>query len=207
MRRFGAGIAVTLLVLAVLAQLALPRYLAGRAEDRLEEGGGSAEVFLGAFPAVTLLAGRGGAIEVEGSGLTFDLEDRRERPLDRLDGFARVEVSLEDVEAGPITLRSFELARDNREDPYRLVVDATATPRELAAEFGSQAGGALGGLFGSLATGLLPGGGSTPVPLELTATLESADGRTRVAQADGSVAGVPAGPLTEVVVAAVLDRL
>ena len=198
---------MTLLLVAIVAQLVLPRYLAGRAEDRLEEGGGSAEVFLGAFPAVTLVAGRGGTIEIEGSGLSFDLEDRLERPFERLDGFARVEVSLEDVEAGPINLRSFKLERDNREDPYRRLVTATATPRELAAEFGNQAGGALGGLFGSLATGLLPGGGSTPVPLELTATLESADGRTEVVQADGSVAGVPAGPLTELVVGAVLDRL
>jgi len=207
MRRFAAGSAVTLLVLGVLAQLALPRYLAGRAEDRLEEGGGSASVFLGAFPAATLVAGRGGAIEIEGSGLSFDLEDRRERPFDRLDGFARVRVALEDVEAGPITLTRFALDRDDRKDPYLLSAVATASPRELAAELGGAAGGALGGLLGSLATGLLPGGGTTPVPLELTATLESADGRTRVVQAQGSVAGLPAGPLTEVVVGAILDRL
>ena len=207
MRRFGAGILVTLLVLAALAQLLLPRYLAGRVEDRLEEGGGSAEVSLGAFPAVTLVGGRGGSIEVTGSGLSFDLEDRREDPFRRLDGFSQVDVRLDRVEAGPLSLESFALDRDRRDEPYRLDVDATTTPRELASELGNEAGGTLGGLLGSLGAGLLPGAGRAEVPLRLTATVASDDGRPRVIEATGSVAGVPAGPLTEVVVGAVLDRL
>ena len=207
MRRFGAGILVTLAVLAVIAQLVLPRYLAGRVEDRLEEGGGSAKVSLGAFPAVTLVGGRGGSIEVTGSGLAFDLGDRREDPLGRLDGFSQVDVRLDDVEAGPLAVERFGLDRDQRDEPYELVVSGTTTPRELAAELGSQAGGALGGLVGSLAGGMLPGGGRTDVPLDLSATVDSDSGRTDVVQATGSVAGVPAGPLAEVVLNAVLDRL
>jgi len=207
MRRFLVGILVAVVVVAIAAQLALPRYLSGRAEDRLEEGGGSAKVTLRAFPALTLAGGRGGSIEVAGRGLSFGLDDRRERPFELLDGFERVEVALDDLRAGPLVVDRFELDRDGRHEPYQLAVQATTTPRELAGELGSRAGGALGGLFGTLASGILPGGGNNPVPLELTATVDSDKGRTNVRGASGSVAGVPAGPLTEVVISAVLDRL
>ncbi len=101
----------------------------------------------------------------------------------------------------------FELERDGRHEAYELKMSASTTPRELAVELGAQAGGALGGLFGSLASGMLPGGGGDEVPLDLTATVDSDDGRTNVRAATASVAGVPAGPLTEVVVNAVLKRL
>jgi hypothetical protein len=207
MRRFVAGILVTLALLAVAGQVALPRYIAGRAEDRLEEGGGSSDVSLSAIPALTLLGGRGRSIEVSGSGLVFDLDDQPEQPFERLDGFERVDVSLDRLEAGPLEVDRFELNRDGRDEDYRLMVEATTTPRELASELGAQAGGALGGLVGSLATGILPEGGRTPVPLELSATVDSVDGRPDVVEATGSVAGLPAGPLTELVVGAVLDRL
>jgi len=207
MRRFLAGILVALVIVAIAAQLVLPRYLSGRTEERLEEGGGSSKVTLRAFPALTLVTGRGGSIEISGTGLSFDLDDRREQPFERLDGFERVEVALDDLEAGPLALDRFELDRDGRHEAYALTVRGSATPRELAGELGAQAGGALGGLFGSLASGLLPGGGSQSVPLELTATVDSDEGATNVRNATGSVAGVPAGPLTEVVISAVLDRL
>ncbi len=207
MRRFLAGILVALLVVAIATQLALPRYLSGRTEDRLEEGGGSSKVTLHAFPALTLAGGHGRSIEVAGTGLSFGVDGRRENPFERLDGFERVEVALDDIEAGPLAVDRFELDRDGREELYELRVQATATPRELVGELGSQAGGALGGLFGSLASGLLPGDGRDEVPLELTATVASDEGAASVREAIGSVAGVPAGPLIEVVVGAVLDRL
>ena len=207
MRRFLAGILVALVVVAVAAQLVLPRYLSGRTEERLEEGGGSAKVTLRAFPALTLASGRGGSIEITGTNLAFDLDDRPERPFERLDGFERVQVGLDDLDAGPLAINRFELDRDGRHEAYELTVQATTTPREMASELGAQAGGALGGLFGSLASGILPGGGSNTVPLGLTATVDSENGRTNVREATGSVAGVPAGPLTEVVVNAVLQRL
>ena len=207
MRRFLAGILVALVVLAIAAQLILPRYLSGRTEARLEEGGGSAKVTLRAFPALTLAGGRGGSIEVAGTGLGFDLDDRREHPFEHLDGFERVEVALDDLDAGPLAVDRFELERDGRHEAYELTMRATTTPRELAVELGAQAGGALGGLFGSLASGMLPEGGGDEVPLDLTATVDSDGGRTNVRTATGSVAGVPAGPLTEVVVNAVLERL
>ena len=50
MPKFAAGIVITVALLAVAAQLALPAYYEGRVEDRLEEKGGSADVSIGAFP-------------------------------------------------------------------------------------------------------------------------------------------------------------
>lgn len=201
------GILVALVVLAVIAQLALPAYVAGQVEERLERGGGSADVSLGALPAVTLLGGRGGSIEARGSGLAFDLGEREEQPFELLDGFAEVDVAFDDIQAGVLAVERFELRREGRGADYALTVRATTTPRELAREIGSAAGGELGGLFGSLAMGILPGGGAVAVPLELAATVRSVAGRPQVTAATGSVAGVPAGPLTELVVGAVLGRL
>ena len=57
-----------------------------------------------------------------------------------------------------------------------------------------------------LATEALPDGGDAPVPLELRAEIGSDEGRTDVRGASGSVAGVPAGPLAELVVGALIDR-
>jgi hypothetical protein len=207
MPKFAAGIVVTVALLAVGLQLALPAYYEGRVENRLEEKGGSADVSVGAFPAVTLIGGSGKRLKATGSGLAFDLDDRREDPFGRLDGFEDVDLELTDVDAGAIRMSDFELRRDGRDAEYVMRVSARATPVELARELGSAAGGPLGGLVGGLATGLLPGSGSTELPLDLNARVRSRDGRPDVTDAQGSVGGIPAGPLAEVVLGAVLDRL
>ena len=207
MPSFLAGILLVLAVVAVAVQVALPAYLAGRVESRLEQAGGTAKVDLRAFPAVSLLAGRGGSFEVEGRGLRFGLGERSESPLQRLDGFERVEVTLTELDAGPLRVGRFRLAREGRREDYDLVVHATSTPRELAGGLGSAAAGPLGGLLGSLAGGIAPGAGLTRVPLELHARVASVSGRPEVVDASGSVAGLSAGPLAGVVLAAVLNRL
>jgi hypothetical protein len=207
MPKFVAGIVITVALLAVVGQLALPAYYEGRVEDRLEEKGGSADVSVGAFPAVTLLGGRGRELKATGSDLTFDLDDRREDPFGRLDGFEDVDIELTDVDAGSIRIFDFELRREGRDAEYEMRVEATATPAELARELGGAAGGPLGALVGSLATGILPGAGSAELPLDLNARVRSRDGRPDVTDAQGSVGGLPAGPLAEVVLGAVLDRL
>ena len=86
--------------------------------------------------------------------------------------------------------------------------EGTATPAELASELGQpRRAGRWAGCSAAWPAGLLPGAGDTEVPLELTAQVDSQDGRPEVTDATGSVAGLPAGPLTEVVLGAVLDRL
>jgi hypothetical protein len=207
MPKFVAGIVITLALLAVVGQLALPAFYESRVEDRLEEDGGSADVSIGAFPALTLVAGRGKELKGTGEGLKFDIDDRREDPLGKLDGFEEVDLRLIDTGVGAIQMSEFDLRRDGRDSEYTMRVEASATPRELAAQLGSTAGGPLGGLVGSLGAELLPGSGSTEVPLEVTARVKSEDGRAEVTDAQGTVAGVPAGPLAEIVLGTVLDRL
>jgi len=207
MRTFLAGILITVAVVALVVQLALPPYLERSLESRLEEGGGSAEVSLSAIPAPSLLAGRGGFFRATGTGLRFDLGDRRASAFERLDGFKRVDMSLSDLDAGPLQVERFDLSRSRRDEPYDLILRATTTPRELAGELGSAAGGPLGGLIGSLATGVFPGAGRVAIPVKLEARVESREGKPNVTSARGSVAGVPAGPLAEAVLGAVLDRL
>lgn len=207
MRTFLAGILLTLAVLALIVQLALPAYLEHRVEDRLEEGGGSAEVTLSAIPAVSLLAGRGDSFKARGTGLRFDLGERRENPFERLDGFQRVDMKLSDLDAGSFQVERFDLSRSSRDESYDLQLRARATPRELAAELGSAAGGPLVGLAGSLAIGVFPGASSVAIPVELETRVDSRDGSPSVRSTRATVGGVPAGPLAEIVLGAVLDRL
>ncbi len=207
MRSFAVGIAVTLLLLLIAGQVALPPYLSGRVEDRLREGGGNADVSLSAIPSYALLAGRGRRFEADGSGLQFDADSRRERPFDRLDGFDEVSIDIRESRAGPLRIEEMALSRDGDDAPYELDLRASAKPRDLAADLGSRAGGALGGLAGDLAARTLPGEGSVAVPVDVQAAITSEDGRVSVTDADGSVAGLPSGPLTEIVLAAVLERL
>jgi hypothetical protein len=207
MRSFAAGIAVAVVLLLVAGHVALPPYLSGRVVDRLTEDGGTADVSLSAIPSYALLAGRGTRFEASGSGLEFDLDAQRERPFDRLDGFDEVSIDIRDSRSGPMRIEEMTLARDGDGEPYELELRASARPRDVAADLGSRAGGALGGLAGDLAGRALPGEGFAAVPVDVQAVITSQDGRVSVADADGSVAGLPSGPLTEVVLAAVLERL
>jgi hypothetical protein len=194
------------LALLVASQLVLPELAERQAESRLEEGGGHAKVEVTAFPAPRLLFGDGDRFEAEGRGLSVDV-GRKGGDLGRLDGFGEVRVHLTTVSAGPLDVRDFVLTRRNGAPAYDLRMSAITTPRDVAGFLGSQAGGALGGLFGDLAAGSLPGGGRTRVPLAVTAQVESRNGRPLVDAADGSVAGIPAGPLAQLVVAAVVARI
>jgi hypothetical protein len=207
MRRALLGLAVVVVVLLLVAQVVLPRVAAHEVEGRLERDGGSAHAKVSAFPAVTLLAGRGHRLDVTGSDLTYDLSQRGQKPFDRLDGFAHVRVDLRGLDAGPVRLSRFVLTRSDRGEPYALAMRGTTTPRDLAAELGSTAGGALGGFLGGLASGALPGDAGAAVPLRLDASVTSQDGSPQVDDADATVDGLPAGPLTELVLRSVLARL
>jgi hypothetical protein len=206
MQRIALGLLGLAVVLLAISQLAIPPLAERRVADRLERDGGQADVSLSAFPALRLLFDDGDSLEVEGSGLRLDLT-RERGALGRVDGFDEVSLRLDEVSAEPLDISSFELEREDGQRAYSLDLAATTSPREVARFLGSRAGGSLGGLLGDLSAGALPGGGATRVPLELRATVESRDGRARVGAVEGSVAGIPAGPLAEVVMEAVLARL
>ena len=170
MRKVLLAAAVIVVVLLVATQVIAPRVLSGEVEKRLTQDGGTAEVTITAVPALTLVAGRGQSIEISGDDLVYDLDERNERPFERLDGFGDVRIDLRNLDAGPVRLSTFTLTREGRDEPYALSIRGTSTPRDLAAELGSATGGTLGGLLGGLASGVLPDGGVGTVPLRLDAT-------------------------------------
>jgi len=198
------AVVVVMLTLAALlaSELVLPRVAERKVARGLTERGGVADVSVSAFPALRLLFGGGSGLEIAAGRLDLDLESRT-APFDRLDGFDEVEIAIDDFAAGPFALESLTLARAG-EAPYRLVSRGRATPAEVI-EFGAGRLGLPGGsLLGGIASGAL---GRTPVPFTLEVELASDDGAIRVVGGAGTVAGLPAGPIAEMITAAIVARL
>jgi hypothetical protein len=189
----------------VASQVLIPSLGERRVENRLTEGGGSAEVTLGAFPAARLLFSDGERFEVEARDLNLEL-DEEVRVFDRLDGFSLVDVSIENSIAGPFELETFRLSRDG-DGPYRLVSSSATTPSGLA-EAGLESlelpGESLADLF---LDQFLGDADDAPLPVELDLELTSDDGRVQVVSGGGTVAGVETGPLAELITAAIVVQL
>jgi hypothetical protein len=197
-----AGVVVFVLV---ASQVLIPSLGERRVEDRLTERGGSAEVRLGAFPAVRLLFSDGERFEVNGRDLDLDLDDEVE-VFDRLDGFSIVDVSIEDSVAGPFELESFRLTRD-REGPYRVAANGATTAGGLA-EAGLESVELPGeSLADVIFGGLLDDVDETTVPVELDLKVTSEDGRVRVVSGGGTVAGFETGPLAQLITSAIVVQL
>jgi hypothetical protein len=205
MRRIAVVLLGLVVVVLLAAQLFLPSVAEHRAEDRLERHGGSAKVSVSALPAMRLLFGDGDSMTVTGSGLDLTPRERR-NSLEKLDGFDEVSVKLDRLLAGPLHVSSFTLERGEGERYYRTRMRGTTSAQEVGSFLGSQAGGAFGGLLGGLAGGSLPGGGAE-VPVRVHAVIASRNGDVLVRSASGSVAGIAADPLVEIVVAAVARTL
>lgn len=204
MARWGMIVAGTLVFALVASQLLLPPLAERRVEDRLTEGGGSAEVTLGSVPALRLLFGDGERLEMTGRDLALELD--RDRDLfQRLDGFSIVEISIADSSAGPFALQSFELSRDG-DGPYHLVSSASATAAGLA-DAGLETVELPGESVLDLILGDLLGADDEPIPIELDMQLASDDGRVRVVSGGGEIAGVPTGPLAELLSSAIVVQI
>ena len=93
------------------------------------------------------------------------------------------------MDAGAIRLSEFELRREGRDAEYDMRARAPRRRASWRASWAPRRAGRWAGLLGGLAADLLPGAGDTEVPLELTATVDSEDGRPEVTDAQGSVAG------------------
>ena len=200
-----AFVAVAVVVfLLVASQVLLPSLAERKVEERLTENGGHAEVTLGAVPALRLLLGDGERFEVEASGLDLEL-DERDRVFERLDGFSVVDVSITDFEAGPLEMELFELTRDGGAT-YRMLATGEASLRGLA-DLGLETLELPGESFLDLILGgFLPEAGAA-IPLDLDMELASDAGRVQVVGGGGTVAGVAAGPLAELITSAIVVRL
>ncbi len=196
-------VAGVVLGLLVAAELILPSVAENEVESRLTEGGGSADVSVSAFPAERLLFGDGESIEVRGEDLKLEVVEDVE-VFSKLDGFDEVDLSITDSTFGPFEISSFDLTRTG-DEPYRLTSSTEASVADLG-EFGAESlgipgSGVIGGLLG------LFGGSNTAVPVELDMELSSEDGNVEVVSGGGTVAGVPTGPLAELIVGAVVSQL
>ena len=204
MHRWGLVAGGLLVFLLVASQILVPSLGEREIEERLTEGGGSAEVTLGAFPAARLLFSDGERFEVSARDLELDL-DRREQVFERLDGFSVVDVSIADSIAGPFELASFALRRDG-EGAYRLTASGETSPSSLV-DYGVEDLDLPGGGLAGLALELFGIETDLAVPIELDMELSSDDGRVRVLSGGGTVAGVPTGPLAELLTTAIVVRL
>ena len=207
MRRPAIITLVLVTVLGVAQQLLLPPLLEGEAVDRLERYGGHVRVSLSAFPAFRLLGGDGESIEITGSGLRLDLQEEPVDAFERLDGFDEVRLALTDLEAGPLVIDAFELRRGEEDQSYSLELEGETSPRELARYMGRQAAGPLGSLLGDAFAGMFVPAPAAPLPLQLEVEIHSEGGKAEARGATGSVGGIPAGPLAEIVADAVVRRL
>ena len=203
-RRLSIVAAVAVLGLLVAAQFALPPIAEHEAEKRLTKDGGTADVQLSAVPAVRLLFREGDRLRVRARGVDLPIVRPDEQMLKDLDGFDQVDVAVTDAHAGPFRLSSVTLTRDG-DSPYRTAIHGTVNGRDLGTFAGGQVGGPIGGFFGGLAGGAMPFG-DEDIPVDLTAVIRSDGGRPRAVTANGTVGGVPAGPLVEALAQALAGR-
>src|SRR3954451_9758474 len=202
-RRLGI-LALVLLAVLGISQLVIPPIMEHRISDRLTASGGSADVSLSAFPAARLLFGDGSRIAVTGNGLDLTSESGSGEVFSNLDGYDNVAVSLDDFRAGPFQLASFELTRDGSAAPYHLVARGRTTPTDLASFGASQfglPGGPLLSYFGNQIVG------RDSIPIGLNMNLESEGGRVVVTSGGGTIAGIPTGPLAELITSVVVLKL
>jgi hypothetical protein len=203
MSRWLVIIGLGLIALLVASQFVIPPIVEHHIESRLTDGGGTADVSVSAFPAARLLFGDGKSITVTGSGLDLGLQPGSEA-FGKLDGFDQVDVSLRDFRAGPFAVRSFDLTRDGSSASYHLVSRSRTTPGDVA-QFGADRLGLPGGpLLGYFTRNAL---GNRPIPIALNMDVRSEGGRLLVVSGGGTVAGLPTGPLAELITQAISVRL
>jgi hypothetical protein len=197
-------LALVLLALLGISQLVIPPIAEHRLQDRLTAGGGTADVSMSAFPAARLLFGDGSRIAVTGSGLDLTTEQESGEVFSNLDGYDRVAVNLDRFRAGPFRLASFDLTRAGSAAPYHLVTRGRTSPTDLASYGASRLGLPGGPLLGYLGDQVLS---RDSIPIQLDMNLESDGGRIVVTSGTGTIAGIPTGPLAELVTSFVVVQL
>jgi hypothetical protein len=204
MSRWGIAIAGAVVFVLVTSQVLIPPLGASKVEDRLEAGGGTADVTLGAVPALRLLWGDGERLEVNAHDLDLRL-DRDLRVFDDLDGFGIVDVKIANSHAGPFDLASFSLTRDGS-GPYHMITSGQTTAADLV-DYGFD-GVSLPG--SSLLDSLLEvfvGPSDEPIPVSLDMQLASERGVVRVVSGESTVAGVPAGAIGTMITSTIVNSI
>lgn len=202
--RIVATLLAALVLLLILCQIFLPGIGEGAIEDRLTENGGIADASLSAKPAARLLWGDGDRVEIDATGLDLVVTAESDPVvLDDLDRFGDVEIVMRDSSVGPVELDDFVFTRDG-DEPYSLEATGTTSVSDLA-EFGAETfdvpgSDILGGIL-NVATG------GTNVDVDLDMRLESEDGRVRVVEGGGDIAGFPVDALAALITSAIAIEL
>jgi hypothetical protein len=202
MRRFVIRLALGLALVLVLAQFALPAYLASRIEKRLTEHGGRAHVTLRAFPAERLLFGHGDRLEITASGLGVDLDPKQQDVFRRLDHFSDVQIDVRASRAGPFTISAYSVKR-LADHTYAITTTGDGTAGDVARYAGSRLAGGFGQALAGLAASAL-GNFDRPIPFDAGMKVDTSGINPRAYAVVGDVAGFPAGPLAQVVANALL---
>jgi len=205
MRRLAIRLGIPLLVLLVALQFVLPRYAEHRVEERLTDHGGQANVTLRAFPALRLLFGSGDKLDLEASGLSVDLGAGQQDAFKHLDDFSDVSIAVQGSRAGPFAIRNFNVERTG-DHLYDVAVTGDGAAGDVARYAGSRLGGGLGQALAGLAASAL-GELNQRVPFDARMQISTAGATPVASNVEGSVAGLPAGALTQVVANALLSGL
>jgi hypothetical protein len=205
MRRLVIRLGSALVLLLVISQFALPPYLEHRVANRLTEHGGKADVQLSAIPAARLLFGDGGNLQIRASGLSVDLQPGQKDVFAHLDDFGDVTIAVSDSRAGPFTVSSFWVNR-KADHSYDVIVSGNATAGDVARYAGGRLGGGFGEALAGLAAGVL-GGAAGPIPFDARMEIDTGGGSVQARAVTGEVAGLPAGPLAQIVANALLGAL
>jgi hypothetical protein len=204
--KIAAILTAAIVVVLVVSQLFLPGIGENAIENRLTENGGVADASLSAVPAARLLWGSGDRIGIDANGLDLEVT-RADDPVvfDDLDRFDDVEIVIRDSSLGPVDMDNFVLTREG-EEPYSLEGTGTTSVADLA-EFGAEEFAPdlpgvdiLGGIL-NVATG------GTEIDVDMDMKVESDDGRVRVVEGGGEIAGIPTGPLAAFITSAVTVEL
>jgi len=202
--RIAAITGAAAVLVLVVSQLFLPGIGEGVIEDRLTENGGSADASLSATPAARLLWGDGDRIGIDATGLDLEVTASDDPVVfDDLDRFDDVDIIIRDSSMGLVQLENFVLTR-NGDEPYSLEATGNTSVSDLA-EFGAESfdvpgADLLGGIL-NVATG------GTEVDVDLDMKVASDDGRVRVVEGGGEIAGIPTGPLAAFITSAVTVEL
>jgi hypothetical protein len=194
--------AAVIVIIAVLAQVLIPRVGERRIERRLADNGGDAFVALAAKPSIRLLRREGDRIMVRGRRLAIGLS-RGGGGLSVLDGFDSVDIALGELVTGPFDVSTFELTREGG-GPYRMRSQATTSGTALAG-YGGETLGGLAPLLAMLARQAPLGSRSFRVEVEVE--LISENGALSIIAGEGTIAGYPAGPIAKLIASAVARGL
>ena len=205
MQRFALRLAIVIVALLVASQFAIPPLVSRQVAKDLTAHGGHADVHVSAFPALRLLFRHGKTLTIDAQRLSVDLGRDQQDVFRQLDNFSNVKILIKDSRAGPFTISDFGIKRIGSHD-YELGVIGHGAAGDIARYAGDQLAGSFGQALAGLAAASL-GAFARDIPFDATMGIDTSTSPPTAHDVTGDVAGLPAGPLAQVVANALLSGL